>query len=137
MATQDEPPHKLGRYNALSGWIFALTLVNIRQPAILATYLNRNRQLFALKEAVVDGISSAFIVWGDSTQDSSRIESFLNYTPSDADSEFIEQWRELIQRPSATALRDHQAGPENERHPARLFRCQPRKTKQKTLKYEA
>ena len=137
LATQDEPPHELGRLNALTGWLFALTLVNIRQPEIIAAYLKSHPRLFAVKEAVADGVGAAMVIWHNSTQDSSFIEAFFTYAPADASSEFISQWRELIQQPVATALRDYQAKPESERQPGRLFRCQPRKTKQNTLKYEA
>ncbi len=137
LATQEEPPHESGRLNALTGWIFALTLVNIRQPEILAAYFKRYKHLFVTKEAVVSGISSAIIVWQDSTQDNSCLESFLNYAPTDEDVEFSSQWRELIQRPTEAALRDYRAKPKNERQPKELFRFRSREIKQNTLKYEA
>ncbi len=130
LATQDEPPHERGKLNALAGWLFAMTLVNIRQPEIIADCFKNHRRLFASDGIVADGIGSAMIVWHISAQESSLIKSFLNYTPVGENEEFVSQWREIVSEPVARTLSDYLNNNKNERQPDRLFRCRRRNRRQ-------
>ena len=55
-----ESPHDSGKRNALSGFCFALTLVNLRQPEILETF---SRYHAAHADECLHGIRSAMAVW--------------------------------------------------------------------------
>ncbi len=137
LATQDEPPHESGCLNALTGWVFAMTLVNIRHPEIIADCFKNYRRFFAGQGIVADGIGSAMIVWHRSTQDNSLIKSFLNHIPVGEDQEFVSQWREIVCQPAARALSDYLENKEGEDHPNRLFRFRRRNLKQNASKNEA
>jgi hypothetical protein len=55
-----EPPHATGRRNAISGFCFALTLVNLRHPEILKSFLEHH----AVQDADgSDGVEAALAVW--------------------------------------------------------------------------
>lgn len=126
LATQTEPPYESARLNALTGWIWALTLVNIRQPEILSACLKHHANLFTLGNAITNGISSAMVIWQESTGGDPSIESFLSYTPDDIDTKFVSLWHERVQRPSIKALREYQTTPMNERRLGKLFRYRQR-----------
>jgi hypothetical protein len=55
-----EAPHELGKRNALSGFAFALTLVNLPQPEILEAFLDHH----AVDAAeCLDGARAAMVLW--------------------------------------------------------------------------
>ena len=58
----DEAPGVMERRNALAGLLWAVTLVNVRHPAVLKNMLQATRSL-ELPEAVINGITSALMVW--------------------------------------------------------------------------
>src|ERR1041385_2498406 len=51
----NEPPDETARLNALSGFCFALTLVNLRHPEVFTAFLRRHDYS--------DGINAALMVW--------------------------------------------------------------------------
>lgn len=55
-----EPKHETGKRNALSGFCFALTLVNLRQPEVLEAFFKHHA---AEAANGVDGIQAALAVW--------------------------------------------------------------------------
>ncbi len=55
-----EPPHQTGKLNAHSGFCFALTLVNLREPDVLDVFCKH--QAADLDECS-DGINAAIAVW--------------------------------------------------------------------------
>ena len=58
----EEAPGAEARRNAVAGLVWAVALVNIRHPAILKNLLSAS-QAIEMPEAVVNGITSAFMVW--------------------------------------------------------------------------
>ena len=73
-----EPPHETGKRNALSGFSFALTLVNVQSPEILRAFLKCHAQQFG---GCADGIQAALSVWGLSGGSSQAAELFAAADP--------------------------------------------------------
>lgn len=67
-----EPKHETGKRNALSGFCFALTLVNLRQPEVLEAFFKHHPVEAANS---VDGIQAAIAVWTLSGAGSERTET--------------------------------------------------------------
>lgn len=57
-----ESRHETGRLNAQAGLAWAVTLVNIRDPEVLETFLS-GRQESLSNDAVANGLSSAAAIW--------------------------------------------------------------------------
>lgn len=76
---QQEPPHNMARRNAVAGFSWALTLVNIRQPEVIADFLLSHEKHIIENDAFINGICSALIVWLDSTASSSDLEELAGF----------------------------------------------------------
>jgi hypothetical protein len=79
-----EPPHDLGRLNAMAGFCWALTLVNIRQPEILASFLKHHEKQLWEADACVNGIRSALLLWYDAASHDEHFDRLRNYRPGAA-----------------------------------------------------
>lgn len=62
-------PHTAARMNATAGWAWALTLVNIRQPELVAKGLDRARKVALHPEAVTEGAGSGLRIWTEINPD--------------------------------------------------------------------
>lgn len=76
-----EPPHETGKRNAVAGLVWALTLVNIRQPKILSAFLKHHERDIGGGEAVTNGICSAMIIWLDSAANDRYLCTINEYDP--------------------------------------------------------
>lgn len=74
-----EPPHETGKRNALSGFCFAITLVNLRQPEILEALFKHHA---AQTDDCVDGVRAAIAVWTLSGGGSEATERLAAHRPS-------------------------------------------------------
>jgi len=101
-----EPPHELGRRNALAGLAWAVTLVNIRHPEILERFLRRYVNQIGDREAFVNGVSSSVIIWRDSTVDDPSLKAFRKYQPASSDRTLAELWERMVRLPCLKALED-------------------------------
>jgi hypothetical protein len=101
---QREPPHALGRLNALAGLLWAVTLVNIRQPEIIEAVLKHHGSLCFESDALSNGMSSALIVWQDATQDSATITAFCQHHADLASPGLERLWHDMIRGPCVEAL---------------------------------
>lgn len=101
---QQEPPHALGRRNALAGLLWAATLVNIRQPEIIEAVLKHHGHLFFESDALSNGVSAALMVWQDVTQDHAAITAFCQHHPGPASPSLERLWNDTIREPCTTAL---------------------------------
>jgi hypothetical protein len=86
------------RGNLLSGFFWAMTLVNIRHPEVI-TYFLGGRPIehwepdFA---AISDGVSAALLVWHHLTGDNGTTEHFLGHVPSAARERLRRFWEDQI-----------------------------------------
>lgn len=96
-----EPPHETGRLNALSGVAWALVLVNLRHPEVIESALRQCADETLAGDAFVNGVTSAAVVWRDSTADDPHLETLCAHRPG-ADS--AARWRALVEQPCRRAL---------------------------------
>jgi hypothetical protein len=112
--TQQEPPHELGRRNALAGSIWAMVLVNLRDPNVIENLLIYCGDVEFDRDAFANGVSSAAVIWCDATESTAELEALCMHQPNPAHAEMAERWRTLVRDPCRravdryyTALRRH------------------------------
>jgi hypothetical protein len=114
-----EPPDEAGRRNATAGLAWALTLVNLRHPEILAGVLQRN--CIGSIEAFANGVASAVVVWHEIVGRDAHLEAFLAYRGPDLGG----LWGDLVVGPCEEALQSFASGFRRGPGLADLFRFQP------------
>lgn len=62
---EQELPHGAARAGAISGWAWALTLVNIRHPQVIHAALTRAQSISRHGSAVLEGASSGLRIWSE------------------------------------------------------------------------
>jgi hypothetical protein len=97
-----EPPHDLGRANAVAGLAWALTLVNIRHPQILEAFLADCSDLFEPGDAVAHGITRAVAVWLWATGGEAATDPFCRHRPSGC----ARRWERWVRGPCDRELPD-------------------------------
>ncbi len=121
--TCQEPPHELGRRNALAGLAWAITLVNIRHPEILESFLKHHGHQLGDRDAFINGVSSSVMIWRDSTVDDPSLEAFCNYQPDSSDRTLVERWEEMVRRPCLRALEHVYPALKARRRLGEVFHC--------------
>ena len=108
-AAAGEPPHAIGRVAATAGVAWALTLVNLRQPEVLAAAVARHGGAWspAQEAAVADGTASALAVWYDAAGNDPLLAAFLHHRPADPAAARL--WPRLVTAPGRRALARHAA----------------------------
>ena len=96
-----EPPHSQGRSNAIAGFVWALTLVNIRQPEIVAAFLKYRGKDLQDRQAFINGLCSALLAWRDVQPDEQHVAEFLAYHPRSSITLLDGLWKNCVQEPSA------------------------------------
>jgi hypothetical protein len=104
---QGEAPHTLGRLNALGGLAWALTLVNIRHPAILETFLKHYGDVLAANEAFSTGVSTALMIWYDIERDEPYLRAFLQHQPDPANPRLVQLWNSQVRGPTQAVLQQY------------------------------
>ncbi len=104
LAVDDEAPHELARMNLLAGLTWAVTLVNMRQPEILASLLKTLAPEPARDAALSNGVVSALIMGIDTTPDDIYIAELCRYRPAPADPTFARRWDQLVAQPVIDAM---------------------------------
>jgi hypothetical protein len=102
-----EPSHPLGRRNALAGFVWALTLVNVRSPEVMAAFLEHHRQDIAADDAFMNGVCSAALIWHDCDPGDQDLDEFRFYKPSASPPFVIDLWRDYVAQACSGALRYH------------------------------
>jgi hypothetical protein len=90
-----EPPRRSGRSNALAGLAWALTLVNIRDPDVIAMFMARHGGDIPEIDAFANGVRSAVTVWVDWDPGSDYLRSFCAYDPPGASGMLGDRWAEV------------------------------------------
>lgn len=97
-----EAPHDLARRNILAGVGWALSIVNMRHPIVMETFLRHHAPLLQMNDAFTNGVISSLMMRYDTTRDDGHIAPYLRYEPSDP--EVARAWKTLIADPCETAL---------------------------------
>jgi hypothetical protein len=98
----EETPHDLARRNILSGLAWAITVVNMRHPIVMETFLRHHGEPAAKEDAFVNGVTSAMLMRYDTTREDAYIGPFLSHTPKDE--ALASAWRTVITAPCERAL---------------------------------
>jgi hypothetical protein len=102
-ASLREPPHILGQRNAVSGFCWALTLVNIEHPAVMGMFLEHHMLHISSDNACGNGIRSALIVWRN-VASAYHLKALYLYKP---DASIKSIWNELVLRSCDLAIEYH------------------------------
>jgi hypothetical protein len=102
--SQAEPPHALGRRNALAGLAWALTLVNIRHPQILESVVKAHGATWCSEKPFSNGVGSALMIWYDMQGDDLYLDAFRHYQPEPSDLALVQNWHRWVREPCRTAL---------------------------------
>ena len=98
-----EAPHELARRNILAGIGWALSVVNMRHPIVMDTFLRHHAPLARAEDAFTNGVVSSLLMRFDTTRDDWHISPYLRHQPADPD--VASAWRTLITEPCEYALR--------------------------------
>jgi hypothetical protein len=101
-AAIDEAPTLEDRCNTVAGLVWAVTLVNIRHPAVLANLLRLSRAI-RMPAAVTNGVVSVLMVWKDMVPETGEVlrPYFRSTPPTPPYSGF---WNDLVAVPAAHAF---------------------------------
>jgi hypothetical protein len=97
-----EAPHDLARKNILSGLSWALTVVNMRNPIVMETFLRHHGDVASQNDAFTNGVTSSMLMRYDTTRDGAWRKPFINYEPRDESVKGA--WRTLITGPCDDAI---------------------------------
>ena len=99
----DEEAHGCpDRQSAMAGLAWAVTLVNMRQPAIMQNVLGSQMAPAPLADAFTNGVISSIIMRQDTTPDAQFIPAFFKYQAHDRQRATI--WERRISEPTTLAL---------------------------------
>jgi hypothetical protein len=93
-----------GRANAVAGVAWALALVNLHDPEVLAAVLDGVEEAGADPEAFAAGVASALVLHFDVTGRDADLEAFLAYRPACGACRRAALWERLVRRPAEDAL---------------------------------
>ena len=114
-----EPPHELGRCNALAGVIWSLALVNLRHPKLLELFLKYHPQI-AETAVFDDSLRAALLIWRDSSPHDTLIDALGSHHPSNPD--LIDLWTRVT-RACAGASESEYLALKDKNGLGTLFRC--------------
>jgi hypothetical protein len=92
------------RLNAMAGLSWAITLVNMCQPAIMENSVRLYLEHSDLADGFTNGVISAIIMRTDTTPDAPFTPAFYQHRTNPYDRELAVCWERLIRRPSEIAL---------------------------------
>jgi len=124
--TRRDAPHRAGRENALAGLVWASTMVNMRHPRLLRTFVEQHGDQLdpAERGAFAHGVSSAVSLWYDVNGRDRRLVELLGAAARPAGASTGHLWDALVVTPVAEALARHEALAREQRLGS-LFSYQP------------
>jgi hypothetical protein len=97
-------PDELGRLNLTAGLAWAVTLTNMRQPAVMERLLKRQGEVLSRTPAFANGVSSSIVMRSDTTPDANFIGPFCSYRPEPVTEGSTRLWDRLIAGPCRDAV---------------------------------
>ncbi len=123
---REEAPHDIARQNVMAGTAWALTLVNMRHPEVMAGFLEEHGDdLWEARAAFQNGVQSSMIMRFDTSEDDPNIETFRNFEPSESKGRLPEQWTRLIRTPIDDGLDRFYPVLKEKQRLEEVFRFQP------------
>lgn len=121
--SQQEPPHESGRRNALSGVIWAMFLVNLRHPEVVENLLKQCDDDAFDMDAFANGVSSATVIWRDSTQSGNpHLGALCRHRPDPSRPGLAERWQTLVRVPCLSASDEYYETLKSHRRIGEVFR---------------
>lgn len=121
-----EALHDVARDNVLAGTAWALTLVNMRQPEVMAAFLEDHApEIMPLRDAFANGVTSAVVMRYDTSPDDPNIENFRGFKPEGGEKRLAEYWEKLIRHSMDQAIDRYYPALRERRKLDEVFRCQP------------
>jgi len=116
-----EPPHEVARRNAAAGFAWAVTLVNLRSPAVVESFLGHHLEGGDPGDPVAQGVVSALLLWHETTHGSRELRQFLGHV---AAPERRALWQGVVRGPFEETVRGwgSSGAPDHARRVSELFR---------------
>ena len=92
------------RLSAMAGLAWALTVVNMRQPAVLQNALLSYTQDVSLAQGFANGVASTLVMRQATTPDEPLISTFYHYQPDPGNRESAELWSRFVLPETKLAL---------------------------------
>lgn len=124
-ACSEPPPPRwraAGQGNAVAGLAWALTLVNLRSPAVVEAALAGCGGSPDIDRAIAHGAAGALLVWRHWAGEDAWLARFLDHRPAAADRD--REWRRRMVDPCRAALASFAGDLRRRDHLAALFRLQ-------------
>jgi len=99
-----EAPHDLAKRNILSGLAWALTVVNMRNPIVMETFLRHHGDVASQNDAFTNGVTSSLLMRYDTTREDAWIKPFMHFEPKANEGNVADLWRTLITKPCEDAI---------------------------------
>jgi hypothetical protein len=100
-------PNRLAWLNAIAGLAWGVTMVNIRQPQIVANLLRYYGAQLSVDDGFANGVASSIMVRYDTTPDAPFITPYYLYQLEPADTQLVQLWQSQVQQPCAVALQEY------------------------------
>jgi hypothetical protein len=104
---QREATDEFAWRNALAGLAWGVTMVNIRQPAIMAHLLQQHGEDLSENAAFSYGVASSLMMRYDTTPDAPFIMPFYQYQPDATDPGLVWLWNSQVRQPAQEALQTY------------------------------
>jgi hypothetical protein len=104
-SVEEEVHNCADRKSAMAGLAWAVTVVNMRQPAIMENILRRQTGQLSLADAFTNGVISSIIMRQDTTPGQPFTSAFCQYRPEDQRVRVL--WERLISLPCALGLNEY------------------------------
>jgi hypothetical protein len=98
-------PHEVGQLNVTAGLAWAVTLVNMRQPAVMGRVLRRHVNALSQTPGFANGVASAVLMRTETSPGASFIQAFIENRPEPGDHGLDRAWEHLIRGPVESALK--------------------------------
>jgi hypothetical protein len=95
-AADDEAPDEVARQNLYAGLGWATTIVNLRQPEILAQWLHARGERLWRSRGFLNGVASVIVVALDTTPGDPHVLTFARYRPA-VDDRIRDVWEAAIE----------------------------------------
>jgi hypothetical protein len=93
---RDEPPQERSRQNAVAGFSWAVTLVNLGRPAVVEGFLAHHAEPSDPRDPAAQGVTSALEFWHSVTGGSAELRGFVRHV---AAPEGRAAWQRVVQAP--------------------------------------
>lgn len=119
---QSEPQTEIGRVNAIAGFAWASTLVNIRDPSILEMLVGQLEEGRADADAVENGMGSAIAVWHDWAPESIYLKNIHNHPVHFGSLSKRDRWDRSARKGCDVAMTRHYAQMKEQNRLGDLFK---------------